>query len=189
MVRLSTGYMDAGQMHIGRQTMNLLHGALILSASWQRQSIQDACEAVRRDQTSATCQWGADSVYHAKYHVLLNPLTGKPQFSMRGQGLFKKKRHFTGSYDTMTQSRLTETTPTRFINTERERGDMQIQRTFGGPKRIKMGVCRYWAKGEVCKHGSLCRFSHSCSQCGSTQVHDPVSCSGMASASMSGQRT
>ena len=61
MLKMATAYMAAGQKDIGRQVVNLLHGAMITSASYYRQSVMEACEAVRRTSTSSECNWSAQS--------------------------------------------------------------------------------------------------------------------------------
>jgi hypothetical protein len=177
MLKLSAAYTDVGQGNIGRQVLNLLQGALIASASWQRVSIQDACEAVRREGTHRECKWSADSLYTGEPHILLTAL-GYGKFSRRAE----KKRAAPGI--SFNRYSIFEK------DSDQRGGQFQLER--GSPyfpiKKQFMGLCRYWARGQVCEH-TPCRFSHSCKSCGAVQVHNPTSCPLMQVASKSQQRT
>src|SRR5690606_479442 len=92
---------------IGRQVYNLLHGAMVMSASFQRQSVMVACEAVRQADTSAKCSWGTESLYRADAHILLVQLTGKSQFQRR-QGNKRRFASGTGTSDISRSDRARE---------------------------------------------------------------------------------
>src|SRR5262249_51888854 len=94
MLKLATGYIDAGQAAIGRQVINLLHGALVLSASYARVSIMETCEAVRRNTASYSCRWSASSLYEAEFHVLLNPIVSKGPMSSSRDRSGKRRREY-----------------------------------------------------------------------------------------------
>lgn len=175
MLKLAMGYIDNGQGHIGRQVINLLHGAMILSASWQRKSIQDACEAVRRASTSTNekvCSWSAQSLYGAHAHVLLEPLPKRSFFSSRRP---LRKRQFPSRG--LDFSRFVPDKSGDSIGSKTDSG-RQVSASGGASKKVKegpVGVCRYWLRGQDCFHNP-CRFSHSCTACGQVKVHDPSSC-------------
>lgn len=191
MLKLGLRYGEFNQPHIALQVFSLLHGAMVMSASFQRQSIMVACEALRQVDTSPKCQWDASSlILRADVQVLLEPLQGKTQFSKR-RG--EKRRFGSGTSDSYHYERYRSE-----FNPREQKGSGHID--LGGQStsfdrashhpapRGRVGTCRYWARGQRCEH-SPCRFSHSCSSCGSVRYHDPSSCPLMAVAGKVHRRT
>jgi hypothetical protein len=127
MLRLSMAYSDAGQMNLGRQIVNLLHGAIVLTASWSRQSVMVACDAVRQRSTTTACQWNASSLYQADVHVLLNPLPLKPVFKKRMRRDFGLDKE------------VEFPKPQSYGREDDNRA-----------KKHRPNVCRFWYKGEKC---------------------------------------
>lgn len=176
MLKIGLAYMDHGQGHIGRQMFNLLHGAMVLSASFQRQSVQEACEMVRRKSTSKSCIWGAQSLFEADVYVLLNSLPSRPVYTKS-----KSKRRYGDLH-----SGGLEKERGGFMSKRANLSGQEVVGSSLGQKKPRGnggGLCRYWEHGERCVHDP-CRFSHTCSACGpQVVVHDPSKCPRMAVAS------
>lgn len=157
MLSLSMAYSDSGQANLGRQVINLLHGAMIISASSSRASVMEACEAVRQKSTSTFCQWGAHSLYQADYHVLLSPITRVKK---------KEKR------DNMEKQVFVND---RFSNRPRVDSYTSSERHAKPYNSQRINFCKFWIKGEKCNFNP-CKFRHECDSCGPVKLHDPSTC-------------
>jgi hypothetical protein len=177
MLKVATGYMDAGQKDLGRQVVNLLHGALVTSASYYRHSVMEACEHVRRTSTSIDCKWSAQSFFQADCHVLLNPIVGKSRETVG------KRRRFEadGWRPSFQRGGVT-------ADKGRSGHALDVSESPVGPKRQRPNVCRMWFAGKVCTF-TPCRFLHKCASCGPVAVHDVAACSIAAVSSRAPQRT
>ena len=84
MLTLQKLYTEHGHVNIGKQTLSLISGALIGSATYTRASIMTACEVLRKDWTSDTCKWSLDTILlHGKCRILLKPIVENPRFKRR----------------------------------------------------------------------------------------------------------
>ena len=98
LMRLARLYHEHGQTNLGFQVYNLVHIAIIESATKSRASIIRASERLRRYYTSPICKWESESLYRADIRSLLEPVSAKRQ-APRPLLPSKKRRAYPGAYD------------------------------------------------------------------------------------------
>jgi len=80
MMQLADAYQAEDQGNLCTQIGNLLKAAFTESAIMTRQSVMNACEALRRHQTSPNARWGNDPLANSKHsRILLTRLTNLSQ--------------------------------------------------------------------------------------------------------------
>ena len=170
MLNLSRLYHNSQWYNIGNQVLNLLEGALTMSAVMARISVMAACEDIRRNSTKHDCLWGLSSFQVGKAPIILRPYNPVPRFTNNRSNGYNGKRKFPSPATNYQSESSAPRGRYRPSSPRQPSDDMKLPPMSGGPK-----PCFTWLSGKYCQF-SPCKFAHSCTLCGPAKHHNTSKC-------------